>query len=54
MHALATELAEESFGPEMLETLGYYYELKGMQRLGASKVRGWRAARTCLPSRPRC
>ena len=36
--ALAQELVEESFGPEMLEALGYYYELKGLQYIGANKV----------------
>ena len=46
---LAGELVEESFGPEMLEALGYYYELKGMQYLGATKVRAKRGAR--LPGR---
>jgi len=39
MQALAVELADESFGPEMLEALGYYYELKAQQYLGSTKVR---------------
>jgi len=38
MQALAVELADESFGPEMLEALGYYYELKAQQYLGSTKV----------------